>query len=423
MRISLTRMVMRSERRPAAPTPRLNAALAALVLFGAILAGGSAYARWLEYRYLRALAPTRLNQKNQGVALQQAAFDRPDMLPLYASSELIVGRKYQHPYYAGVLFQKAPTGFSVLPIGTNNTTCLIILQKLAAIGPDLRGKKVVISLSPGAFFNHRMVEKGSYAGNFSRLHAGELAFSTDLNFDLKQAAAKRMLEYPRTLRHDPLLRFALKRLADGSPLSRVLYYAALPLGKLQNLVLRLQDHWELIRFIWTHPQYRPDLPAREQPLNWEVTLSHATTVYEQHNQTNPFGFDDTLWQKYLGRETSRSHNSLSDKAFLAHLRKGKEWIDLDLLLRELKDLGAQPLILSMPISERFYEYLGVSSRAQAAYYTKLRAAIQPYGFALRDFAEHDQDKDFLLDTNNHLSALGWAYYDQTIDAFYHGTLR
>src|SRR5262249_7213797 len=159
-------------------------------------------------------------------------------------------------------------GFSVLSIGTNNTTCLIILQKLAAIGPDLRGKKVVISLSPGSFFNHRMVEKGAYAANFSRLHANALVFSADLSFDLKQAAARRMLEYPRTLRHDWLLRFALKQLADGSLWSRVLYYTVLPLGRLQNLVLRLQDHWEMIRFIWRHPQARPDLPTQERPFNW-----------------------------------------------------------------------------------------------------------------------------------------------------------
>ena len=49
--------------------------------------------------------------------------------------------------------------------------------------------------------------------------------------------------------------------------------------------------------------------------------------------------------------------------------------------------------------------------------------MQPFGVPLRDFAEHDGDTDFLLDFGGHPSAVGWVYFDQAIDQFYHGQLQ
>ena len=91
--------------------------------------------------------------KNQGTALQQAAFETDGLLPLYGSSELNLLRPYNRPFHATNLFRDRPTGFAVFPVGKQATTCLIIQQKLAAIGPALRGRKVVISLSSFWFFD------------------------------------------------------------------------------------------------------------------------------------------------------------------------------------------------------------------------------------------------------------------------------
>src|SRR5207249_154619 len=170
---------------------------------------------------------------------------------------------YQGPYLASELFRAYPTGFSVFPVGTAGSTSLVFLQDLAAVGPDLRGRKIAVSLSPTWFFNRRdMLDRAAYAGNFSRQHASELAFSEQLSFAFKQEAARRMLQDPDTVQQDPLLKFALDRLADGSQLNRVLYFAVLPLGKLQNVALRLQDHWQSLTVIWELRE-RSRIPARQ----------------------------------------------------------------------------------------------------------------------------------------------------------------
>src|SRR5258708_12646732 len=120
------------------------AAVLAGCLFGGGLTGATWYVRWLESRYIHTLAPMMFELKNQGTELQAEAFRQPDLLVVYGSSEL----EQPNRYHASNLFQDYPTGFTIFPVGRGSTTSLVMLQDLAAVGSDLHGKKVVISLSP-----------------------------------------------------------------------------------------------------------------------------------------------------------------------------------------------------------------------------------------------------------------------------------
>ena len=91
------------------------------------------------------------------------------------------------------------------------STSTMIAAALTAAGrrTGLHGRKVVVSLSPAWFFNRLAARADGYAGNFSQLQADELAFNTRLSLKLRQDAARRMLQYPATLKNRPLLKFAL----------------------------------------------------------------------------------------------------------------------------------------------------------------------------------------------------------------------
>ena len=137
-------------------------AAAAASLLALLLVFGSYYAKWFEREHLSALTPLLAqgrevteekvlgsieHLKNQGVALQQRAWERPDLLPIYGSSELVK----RIPDKSSVFFQHYPTGFAVFPVGKAGATSLILLQKIAAMGPVVRGRQVAISLSPSWF--------------------------------------------------------------------------------------------------------------------------------------------------------------------------------------------------------------------------------------------------------------------------------
>ncbi len=72
--------------------------------------------------------------------------------------------------------------------------------------------------------------------------ATEMVFGTALDFRLKRDIAARMLQFPETLEQRPFLEFALRRLASGQLLDRVVFCALWPAGKIQTALYELEDH-------------------------------------------------------------------------------------------------------------------------------------------------------------------------------------
>jgi D-alanine transfer protein len=421
------------QNQPWEQTPHLAPALTAVILGVVVMAAFGFYARSLESRSILALAADeaiieregKLSPiKNQGTALQLAALETDGLLPIYGSSELNLQADYNRPFHTTNLFRNHPTGFTVFPVGKSATTCLIILQKLAAVGRALQGRKVAVSLTPFWFFERLTARADGYAGNFSNLHAGELAFNTRLSLALREDAARRMLQFPATLENRPLLRFALENLADGSPLSLACYEAVLPLGIVHNAIVRYQDHWSVVCYLWTHPEQTssPVPPPNGRPLDWPMLHRQADVLYRAHSNNNEFGLDNEKWNRELRQEMLRSRSTRSDEAFLRTLQANQEWVDLELLLRELTELGARPLLLSMPIHGHWYDECGVTYTARRAYYQKLRAIGARYHTAVVDFADHDADQSFCHDNMGHLAPSGLVHYSQVLDGFFHDSI-
>ncbi len=191
---------------PTKRRPHLFAAVIACGLVVAVLFGTRMVAVHREHATVLSTAPELFPLKNQGLAFQRAAACAPNVLPLYASSELTA---LHVPERANIFFRTAPTGFQVSPVGAGGMAPLNILQRVGALGSDLRGKRLAISLSPGLTTNPGCK---SYAGNFSLMAASEMVFGTVLGFELKQQIASRMLECPSSLEKSPLLEFAVKLL-------------------------------------------------------------------------------------------------------------------------------------------------------------------------------------------------------------------
>jgi D-alanine transfer protein len=423
-------MMMHGPNQPLEQTPHLAPALTAVILAFSALASFGFYARSLESRFITALAADEAiiqregklaPVKNQGTALQQAALETDGLLPVYGSSELNLQAAYNRPFHATNMFRDRPTGFTIFPVGKAGTTCLIMLQKLAAVGPALPERKVAVSLSPFWFFERLTARADAYAGNFSDLHAGELAFDTTLSLPLRQDAARRMLQFPATLANRPLLRFALENLADGSPPSLACYHAVCPLGMMHNAILRYQDHWSVVCYLWKHPpkSSSPISPATASRWDWPALHRQADALYRARSNNNEFGLDNEKWNSELREETLRRRNTRSDEAFLRTLHSNQEWVDLELLLRAMTEIGARPLLLSMPIHGAWYDHCGITYTARRAYYQKLRETAAHYHVAVVDFADHDDDQTFCHDTMGHLAPNGLVYYNQVLDDFFH----
>ena len=157
-------------------------------------------------------------------------------------------------------------------MGKLGATSLTILQKFGALSSDLRGKNVVISLSP-EWFLVQVTRWDWYKGNFSLLAASEMTFGSALDFQLKRDIALRMLQCPSTLEKSPLLEFALRRLASGSWLDRVFFCALWPIGKTQIALLELQDHFAALSYI-LH-DIKPTPRRHLEMINWSELVAQT----------------------------------------------------------------------------------------------------------------------------------------------------
>src|ERR1700681_1908861 len=113
--------------------PHLRAALIAAGLLLCGLYAGTAYVRELESRTIHSVAPAMFTLKNQGSELQAAAFQQADLVVVYGSSEL----EMANPYHASDVFKTYPSGFTIFPVGRGLTTSMVMLQDVAALGPEL----------------------------------------------------------------------------------------------------------------------------------------------------------------------------------------------------------------------------------------------------------------------------------------------
>jgi D-alanine transfer protein len=374
-------------------SPHLLCALIAWAVTIGVLGGGRLLAIYLEERTIHSTAPRDFFIKNQGLAFERAAARAPDILLLYGSSELID----PIPNRASDYFRKEPTGFEVCPVGKGGTTSLIMLQKMGALGSDLHGRKIAVSLSASSFLTPG-VRPEFYAGNFSLPAACGTLFGSALDSDLKTEIAKRMLQFPDTLGKDGLLRLAANCLASGRPLDRVVLTAIWPLAKLQTAILDLQDHFEALAYILDRGRPVP---------NWLRPL-HKTQALKTSSGAS--------WDAWSA-ESFDLIRPARDAAFRERVAVAGEWIDLELLFRTLTQLRARPLILSTPIDA--YAAEGISRSAREIYYDRMRKLAAQYHFPLVEFEEHDADPNFLIAHREHPTAKGWKDYDRVLDRFFH----
>ncbi|RFC45068.1 MAG: hypothetical protein DVB28_000735 [Verrucomicrobia bacterium] len=380
-----------------------------MALAGVAIFGGYQWASEKEERLLHSAAPEFCDAKLHGVALIREALSRPDTLVFFGSSELIPNV----PMKGVDFFSDSPTGFTMFPVGKAGTTALSVLQKLGSAGDELVGKKVVISLSP-SFFQSEEVDAKYFEGNSSKLQLKEFFGSDRFSASLKQDAAVQILKYPKVFEGDWVLAFTLNCVAQGGRWNRFLLDLIAPYAALNRAVGRMQDHVEAAFALNGEPELASVSafrPKHGRLLNWDELFRTA----EQQSKT-------LAAKSRRGPPVVTRLKGSWDRQFVAKMQKAQEWKDFELVLRLLKEAGAHPLVLSMPLHADVLEAQGVSEVARLEYGTQLRALVSKYNAPLVYFSDHESDPVFFVDQNDHIGSKGWWYYNKVMDDFYHDRL-
>ncbi len=404
---------------------------AAIIALGLTIAGAyatQAYAVSTAQHYLQAVAAQAISIKWEGLTFQRAAYASGTTLPIYGSSELYC---CGDPAMPTQIFGAAPSGFRVFPVGRAGTGDLFFVQTFAALGGDLHGKKLVISDSPGWFFGPLGMGDEPYAGNFSPEIAEAFVFDSPISLETKRAGATRMLDHKGTPADQPLLRLATGDLADPTPAHLARYWTLYPAGRVFSLIHQVQDATDTLGYIRDHPALVPDLSKGPPNLPWAPQLAAMTAIAQQRATTNPFGFPDATY-KNIEKDVKPALDAFCagknnhDGAAFAYpsswdknMLRSKEWTDLELELRVLRELGAQPFVYTLPMPGTYDDFTSLSYSARRSYYSEYAGVASAAGVPWLTFQEHDGDRFFLTDTGAHFSPRGWTFAGRAIDLYWH----
>jgi D-alanine transfer protein len=303
--------------------------------------------------------------KNQGIALQQRAFERTDILPLYGSSELVK----PIPNKASLFFRNFPTGFFVLPVGKAGTTSLIMLQKVAALGDAVRGRRVAISVSPSWFFPAPDPDH-AYRGNYSRQQTFAALVNPGLSFRLKRDFARSLLQHPGSVQREALLRFLVTHLARGGRVDRAAYAAAWPVARLNLALYAAQDHFETARFLRLHAaELGPPPEVIPEQVDWDRLIARPSPP------STPSA---------APRELSPDKLRIGE-SYRESIEHGPAWQELELLLRALREMRVTTLVLCMPPNRVYLKRIGVSKESLDRFAARIRGIASHNGAQLEAF--------------------------------------
>jgi D-alanine transfer protein len=406
--------------------PHLTAAIIALILWCLIAMLIAPASRRAARTSADRLGRVASIAATPSVVAARAALDRPDLLSIYGSSEMARPSRNRAPEF----FARFPTGFAVFAVGGRGTPLLISLQQLASVAPELRDRKVALVVSPSIFTLggpsedrlrplSRRKRHAIYAGNFSRLEAGELVFGRRISGEVKRLAARRLLEFPEVLDEDPFLRGALETLAAGGLRHVLLRPAFQALGRIQTAVLETGDDLRMLALLARRADLRS--PTRPAPtvLDFAALRRSAESEYRTRVAGHAFGFLPKMWAD--SSRWQRQKGQMSDERFLDFLRSSPYWADLDLLLRFLHQSGAHPLVVSLPYAAEYMDFWGVTRPARQEYYRRVRTLAAGYGIRCETLEGHEYDPYFLSDPYHHPAPVGWITIDSVLNAFYHET--
>ncbi len=382
--------------------------------------------------YRRSVADLRAPIKFLTLPIQLSALASGHTLPIYGSSELYC---CGDPYRPTQLFASRPTGFDVYAFGRYGIGNLLFAETFGALGHALEGKKLVVIDSPPWFSNATEVDLRSYALNYSPEIAKTFIFSSPISLPLREAIARRMLDFPATLAGDPVLGAAVRALADPTPVHLAAYRALVPIGALEAWVERVRGARLVRHFLHKLPSAGAPQPAsRRRGFNWPALAARGTKIADRRDSTNPFGFPNETYAHLLKKgdimgalalyqagSTNRDGQSYPPPTeWQDNMAHSTEWSDLALMVSVLHELGADPFVWSMPLPGVYDDYTPISATARRAYYERWEQELPKLGVPWLDFRAADEDIFFMTDTGAHFSPRGWIFADRALDMFWQG---
>ena len=350
--------------------------------------------------------------KFKSVALQSMGARQGDNLLMFGSSEFVKTAAYStHPIK---VFNDKKNGFQINLIGQGGYKSLVHAANFGAIGKELAGKKVVFVLSP-QWFLKRGINGNEFEANSSEAQVYGFLFNKDISLTTKQEFSKRITSITHKKGNEQLaiMRTYCSLYSNKGLVSTSKRYLLTPYYWIRYELLVLKDDVNSNKYLKPEPKISKYYKLQHTNTNWNAELKKASKIAKSKSYNNKFGMDNTVYNHSFKRNLRKIRGSMKNESY----KVSPEYEDFKLLLDVCKAEGINPLILSLPVNGKWYDYAGFNKSDRLSYYKKIDTMVNSYGFEVADFSKHENENYFLMD-NSHLGWKGWVYVNEAIDKYY-----
>lgn len=328
---------------------------------------------------------------------------------IFGSSEFASGRATGfHPN----TFLNHPDSEPVL-IGRGYTEALYHTMALGAIEEAVASRKVVLIVSPQWFLDTASMGP-EFSSTFSKAHYQAFMANPRISEGLKEEVTA----------------CVLTRLTGDGPTRRQIRKESLDkdtglLAEIETLAQEVRKSWkayfdlmetaEEAKALHVDAVQADKYPSKAlfEAKEWQE-LDRIAEFHGRNEATNnPYFIRDGYFKSHTQRHAVSGQTPFGDRDYAASVK----FSDLELFLRVCQETGIQPLVVSVPVNGRWYDWAGYPQAKRALYYEQIRSICTDYGADLADFSDRDYDPYFLFDTM-HLGRKGWTYVSRAIQDFY-----
>lgn len=340
----------------------------------------------------------------QGMYLQERMLQEPNSMPLYGSSELNRFDPF-HPYnYA----RATDAPYSTFMIGRGGMQSITHFLNFATQEKNLKDKKIVFIVSP-QWFTEKGMGEFHFSPNYSMLHAYDLAYNKDIDVEVRNRAMKRLLEF-ETVNRDQLLRTIYQYQLSNGKERPVVGRLAMMAGHFQKALLEKKDLYYSIFPRESHKLKNNDKLVANQ--TFEQQLKNAEE-YGKKRVSNDLMIENKFYKRLVNADLTKFKGSRKNEDYTV----SPEYEDFQLVIDILKDAGAKPLFISIPVNGYWYDYNEYPQERREKYYEKMEQVLTNANVPYVDFSDHEYDPYFIMDTI-HIAWKGWVYVDQELDNYW-----
>ena len=332
---------------------------------------------------------------------------KKETIVVLGSSELFSNDEIAYPPY---LYNYGYSNYNSILMGRGYMQSIHHAMSIGALSNNIKNNKVVLIISP-QWFTEAHLSSDIYSSRFSEANYIEFLKNKNISKENKMKVAERL---ESLLTSDPTELEKINKYEDI-----YLYHNDVnPINflkiKIYDGFINLKNNYNLtkeFKNINNSINYNNYVDANE--INYNKLLEKAESIAKIQCTTNEFGISDNYFNTYVKDNLESRKNSEQNSSYV----KSKEYDDLQLFLDICKDLKIEPLLISVPVNGRWYDYTGFSKEDRNQYYQNIRDIASKNNVELADFSDKEYELYFLKDIM-HLGWKGWVYLDEAIYNFY-----